>query len=591
MRLALLFLLSCSSPAQTADATTDATNDATQDATPDGATDGGSDGSAPLVLADFQIGTYGSANALFLSILDYGLKYDLAKDYTLLGGEAYEIQAAATFLRAGRGRDLPGGEAERLHVADTALKIAANAIAYDGLVKPIADAPGWGRPDAWDAFSDNTQNPPFTNYAWDTGLTVRALVDLGVAILADPKLATYAAQAQSILASARTILDVWEKKGWSDLSAIQHSEWGFYWYSLALDPQTMKPYDAIPVFNTTGLLSMAETVYGEWSNSSTWASRSKAAFGYLDASLLYAQTTDSYAWHYAGWNYPHPQVFEDISHASQTEQWLRFGLERGFLSPMDAARIQRTLADVIYKGNPARLASAVDGTSDANDWTYTPPAAMGIAVWGDAVPNGRVELWELARDVYFSAQLEGNDRSQANPIVSAYDALTIANLFLHRPSALAPDSKWTMHAGDPNDNVAPQNASGGVRFHPSDWSAPATFSDAALPNIPKPSVRTSTAPNANFFVDLPAASDVLVSIVYRSATAGSVLQWDGAKYVTLAPLPATTVPQQTVPVFFRTTFRLDKSTFDYQPQVPGTNVLLEVTPSAIAIATIEATPL
>jgi hypothetical protein len=133
-----------------------------------------------------------------------------------------------------------------------------------------------------------------------------------------------------------------------------------------------------------------------------------------------------------------------------------------------------------------------------------------------------------------------------------------------------------------------------VRFYGPDWSAPAPFTNASLPNHPKTTIRTATAADANFAVDLPTTqtNDVIVSITYRSATGGSLQQWNGTAYETLAPLPATTVQGLTVPVFFRITTRLDrKSQFDYQPQVPGNNVLLQATQNGIEVAALEATPL
>jgi len=571
----------------------DASADSTTDVASDTGAGGDADAGGQPLLEDFMLGPYGSAYSVLLAVLEYGKKYDVKSDYRLEGAEAYLVEASARLLHAGRGKTLPGGDADRKIIVDQALAMVDNYLTVDSMV--LGGGPGWGLPDAWDAFGDGTQNPPWTEYAWETGLAVRAMVDLAAELLADPvAYASYQSQASSLMSTAKSVLDIWHKQAWSDLSAISHPEWGFYWYSLS-------PNDAIAVYNTTALLSEAETVVAETVGPSGYDSHAAGNFGYFAAgSLQYVTATDSYAWNYAGQGYPHAPSVEDSSHGSFDEDWLRFGLARGELDATHAKRIQNTLLDVMYAGNPAHLAGHVDGTSpNGSDWSYTPACAIGISVWGDALPSaqgGLVELWELARNVYFSGELERHDRPLASPIESAFDGLVLANLFDHRPAELAPDSLWVMHAGDAGDNAAPQSATGGVRFHPADWSAPSAFADAALPNQPAFDVRTSTATNANVFVDLPSADlskDVVVSLVYRSAQAGLLQQWDGGKYVTLGTLPATTVPEQTVPVFFRTTFRLNRAQpyFDYQGSaVPGTNVLLQLTASGVSVYSIEATP-
>src|SRR5207244_2328270 len=143
-------------------------------------------------------GPYGSAHALFLPILEYGKKYDCTITKTADGGpaaqlaapEGYEVQAAAEFLEAAKGWTLPGGEAERAHIAGVALAIVDNLIACDALV--LGGGPGWGLDYAWDAFQDGTTNPAFTAYAWETGMATLGIVRLARAIKDDPKLAAYA---------------------------------------------------------------------------------------------------------------------------------------------------------------------------------------------------------------------------------------------------------------------------------------------------------------------------------------------------------------------------------------------------------------
>jgi hypothetical protein len=535
-------------------------------------------------LPDFQVGPYGSAYAILRYDLDYGKKYDCTADggFGISAGEGYMVQAAARFLVAARGWALPGGEADRAHIAETALAIVDNEIACDSRV--LGGGPGWGLDYAWDAFGDDSGNPAYTEYAWQTGMVVRGIVDIATAIAGDAKLSAYAPRVAALTALAKQIIDVWHQKAFSSLS----SQWSYYWYSL-------NPNDAKAVFNTTALLSMAEIELAALLGDPSYAAHASTNFAYFRDAALQA-SGNGYVWKYGGAGYTGTAA-EDVSHATVNEQWMRFEMPLGQFDTAHAARIQSTLLDVVYQGNPAQLASYVDGTHDSNDWAYAGPTALGSSVWGDAIPaasGGRVELWELARNVLLSAQLEANQRSLASPIASALDPLVLAHLFLHRPPELAPDSTWVVHAGDANDITTPTSASGGVRFYGPDWSAPTPISD--LPNHPKASYRTATAADANFSVDLPStqSNDVLVSLTYRAATGGSVQQWDGTKYRTLAPLPATNVDvsQSATPVFFRVTFRLDRTAyFDYGPNVPATNVLLQATQNGIEVIAIEGTPL
>lgn len=81
-----------------------------------------------------------------------------------------------------------------------------------------------------------------------------------------------------------------------------------------------------------------------------------------------------------------------------------------------------------------------------------------------------------------------------------------------------------------------------------------------------------------------------MSLVYRSSEAGTVQQWDGSAYRNLAVLPASTDRDGEVR-WMRTTFELNADRFDYQGGVVGTNVLLQFSSDAVALHSIEATPL
>src|SRR5262249_22114746 len=190
---------------------------------------------------------------------------------------------------------------------------------------------------------------------------------------------------------------------------------------------------------------------------------------FRDGILTYVQATDAYVWTYGGYGYASPKP-EDASHASVNEQWLRFGLDQGQLDTTQALRVEHTLLDVLYAdGNPGCLADFVDGSkSSSSPCEYTPPAAIGISTWGDAVAasaGGRVELWELARNVLLATHLEGGDVPLTMPKLGAYDATILANLFVHRPSELAPDSRWVTVAGSAKDAAPPTSDAGGIRFY------------------------------------------------------------------------------------------------------------------------------
>ena len=584
--------------AELGDPTTDGDGESDQ---PGDGGGGGGKGDSPTdlpPLGDFALGPYPSAHDLLLASLEhFADRFDPRARYDDVLGSAYVVQVAARFLAAARGAELPGGEPERRRLVELALAEVDELAAVADQV--IQSPPGWGTRNAFDAFQDGSVNPPFTNYAWQTGMIARGLMDLAEVLDGEAdRLPDLAARRGELVALARAIFSQWHAAGYVPLADAGHPSWGYYRYSLA-------PADAKPVWNTAALLASAETMLAELTGDPIFGERPAASFAFFreggaaHGALTYQPEADAYVWKYGDLG---ASSAEDISHGAVTLMWARFAFDRGDLTARDAARFQNTIAELIYRGNPARLAGTVDGSDAGYDpWRLSDAASIGMAVWGDALDfdqGGRVEIWELGRSVLTSSHLTRNDVPITAPVTgNIYSALTIAHLFGHRPPELAPDSRWVMVAGDPADQAVPTSASGGggVRFYTEDWSPPAQLEVASLPGQSGVTIRRATAADANLLVDLPADGakyGAVVSLTYRSGTDGSVQQWDGTGYRTLAPLPATRVPGRDEPVLFRTSFRLDQAVrFDYQPAVPGDNVLLQLDTDAVEVHRIEATPL
>lgn len=578
------------------------------DASPDGDGDGdqpggggGGKGDGPTdlpQLADFALGPYPSAHDLLLaSVEHFADRFDPRAHYEDVLGSAYVVQVAARFLAATHDAELPGGEEERRRLVELALAEVDQLAAVADQV--VQGAPGWGLGSTFDAFQDGSVNPRFTNYAWQTGMIARGLMDLAHVLEAEAeRLPDLAERRADLVALARAVFASWHAAGYVSLANAGHPEWGYYSYSLA-------PADAKPVWNTAALLASAETMLAELTGDPVFDERPPAAFAFFrdggaaHGALTYQPEADAYVWKYGDIG---ATSAEDISHGAVTLQWARFAFDRGELNARDAARLQNTIADLIYQGNPARLAGTVSGSDSGYDpWRLSDAASIGIAVWGDALAaddGGRVEIWELGRSVLTSSHLTRNDVPIAAPVTAnVYSALTIAHLFGHRPPELAPDSRWVMVAGDPADQAPPTSAreGGGVRFYTVDWGEPGELEVPSLPGQSGVSIRRATDADANLLVDLPADGakyGAVVSLTYRSGADGSIQQWDGASYRTIAPLSATRVPGRDQPVLFRTSFRLDPAgRFDYQPGVPGDNVLLQLSADAVEVHRIEATPL
>jgi len=103
----------------------------------------------------------------------------------------------------------------------------------------------------------------------------------------------------------------------------------------------------------------------------------------------------------------------------------------------------------------------------------------------------------------------------------------------------------------------------------------------------------SPTPQTKVLVDLPdgASGPVVVSLTYWSSSSGTVGQWDGSAYQPLGDLPAT-LDDEGTQRWMRASFELDPAiAFDYQPAVPGLNVLLQLSTASVAVHRLEATPL
>lgn len=547
------------------------------------AADGGSadagitDAGAPEPLPDMTLGPYPSALEILLgSLRSNAESLDTSTTYTHSAAQGYLLQATAALLSAARGRALPGGEAERDALVDLAIGEADELAAAADRV--VGGGPAFGLPEAWDAFGDGSENPAFTPYTWQSGMVALGLAELlGYLRASAPRHDDRAADAARLEALLGAMITLWHPHHTSLTEG--GASLGYYWYSA-------RPSDAKAVHNTSALMAMASQLHAETAGDATFAERPPGC-----ATLLrrraWTTAAGGLAWNYVddGWPVDRRSA-EDVSHALVTLQLARFARTRGWWSDADMARVATTLLSQMWRGHPARLAGRVDGSSGGDsEWTWSQAAPIGMAVHADA-PGGRPEVFDFARSLLVSAYMTPTSRPLAGARVDAARALAIARLFEHRPAAFITDSRWSRVAG-PGDDALP-DAPGGVRFYTVDWTAPTDVEAAGL-SLP---ARTATAANANVLVDLDPGDPrrVVVSITYRAASDGAIEQWDGERYHSLAPLPASLDRDGTVR-WMRTSFVLGPAPrFDYQPGVPGDNVLLQLTQIA-SVHRVEATPI
>lgn len=515
----------------------------------------------PPPYPDLALGPYESLLTMAVeSMLANASSLDTSSNYDHCAGQGYVLQAIGELLWSARDYDL----ADRDLLIDAALGEITELQAADHQV--LRGGPAFGLDDAWDAFGDGSTNPAFTAYTWQSGMTA-----LGVAKIARvlDELGHPAADDTRDYAIALV-------ERWDDLYTTL-PDGGFWWYST-------QPSDAIAVHNTSALVAMASQIVSESGGPASLAMRPPEA-----AALLWARMngnpTDGYVWNYADDGLPPTSRGpEDVSHALVTLQLMREARDRGWWADNRMAGVAATLTDTIWSGNPARLHGRVDG-SDAGDseWAWTRAAVIGYAAHGNS-PGGDPAVFERARALMFSSYLSRFERPLEGGTVDSARTLALALLLARRPDALAHGSEWIQVAEDGDDAIPA--AAGGVRFYTADWADPTDVVAGLTLRA-----RVATASGANLLVDLDdgESARVLVSVTYSSAASGDVGQWDGAQYVPLAPLPAT-LHEDGDNRWMRATFELAvDGAADYQASVAGTNVLLQLSASGIAVHAIEAT--
>ncbi len=576
-------------PDASVDAAEDASDDASIDSGDDASVDAGDDAALDAALdtseadasdsaildadtepprdpfPDVSLGPYASLTQMLVrSLRSNARSLDTSATYTHSAGQGYVLQAIGELLWAARDYDLP----ERDELIDLALgEIDELERASD---RARGSGPGFGLPDAWDAFGDGSVNPAMTAYVWQSGM-----VALGVVKILRVLDHLGHAEVGSVREFAIALMTRW------DAHYTRIADGGYWWYSA-------EPADNIAVHNTSALLAMAGQMLSELGGPASLSTKAEGVADLL-AARLSGNPTRGYTWNYADDGFPvSRRRAEDTSHATITLQLMRFAHDQGWWSTTYMRGVATTLRDNIWSGNPARVRGAVDGTGGSDrEWTYTRAATVGYAVHGDS-PSGDPLVHEQARSIFFSSYLSRFARNLETGGVDSGRSLGLALLLARRPDAFASGSRWERVAGAADDDAVPRALpeGGGVRFYTVDWAEPADL--AAGLTLP---ARRATAANANFLVDLEDVPDrVAVSLIYQAATGGQIRQWDGSAYRVIAPLTSTRDDEGTLR-YFRTTFALADTRFDYQAGVPGVNVLLDLTSRDVAVHRIEATPL
>lgn len=543
------------------------TPDTGADGSVDGGTDAGMDATIPPPdFPDFPIGPYASALTMLVdSLLSNATSYDTSTSYGDSAAQGYVLQGIGELLWAARDASLDARDALITAALGEIDELERSADRTTGA------APAFGLVDAWDAFGDGSTNPAYTAYTWQSGM-----VALGVAKIARVLVDSGHPEAARVRAFGTALVQRW------DAHFTRVSDGAYWWYSTTSD-------DAIAVHNTSALIAMASQILGESGGPASLLDGPRDAVDLLWARMR-GNPSIGYEWNYADDGYPVAlRDPEDVSHALVTLQLMAFARERGWWSATQAAGVAVTLLETMWTGHPARLTGRVDGSSvsASHEYRWSASAGIGYAAHGNA-SGGDPEVFDAACSLLFSTYLSAFERPLVGGRTDAGRSYLLAMLASRRPEAFANGTRWRMVAGATGDDAVPSELpeGGGVRFYTIDWSAPSELS-AGL-TLP---ARRATSGGANFLVDLAAPSGrVIVSLVYRSGEAGTVQQWDGSGYRNLASLPASTDRDGAVR-WMRTTFELNATRFDYQSGVVGTNVLLQFSSDAVALHSIEATPL
>ncbi len=513
---------------------------------------------------DLALGPYPSLLTMAVdSMLSNTEALDTSSSYTHSAGQGYVLQAIGELLWAAREYDLDARDS----LIEAALGEVAELQASADQV--VGGGPGFGLPDAWDAFGDGSTNPAFTAYTWQSGM-----VALGVAKIARVLVDLEHPEADAVRTFGVELVQRWDSH-YTDVA-----DGGYWWYST-------EPSDAIAVHNTSALVAMASAILIDAGDKALPDDRPVAA-----ADLLWARMsgnpTDGYEWNYADDGYPvELRRAEDVSHALVTLQLMREARDRDWWSNSQAQGVAQTMLGTMWSGHPARLHGYVDGgEGNDNEWSWSRAAVIGYAAHGNT-EGGYAEVFEYGRSLLFSSYLSRFERAFEGATVDSARTLALALMLTRRPPGFEAGSVWEMTAGADGDDAVPDDA-GGVRFYTVDWADPGDLERGlTLP------ARASTAASPNLLVDFEDDAEGLaaVSITYSSPVTGTIGQWDGAAYQVLGSLPAT-LDDENNERWMRTTVVLDPaSAFDYQAGVPGLNVLLALSTSDVAVHRVEATEL
>lgn len=522
--------------------------------------------------ADFSIGPYPSALSIYQrSVPAVASANNANNNYSDCERQGYLLQSIGTLLMATKDLDFIPGDINRATLMDIAFEEIFELMASPSAVSDGGPAFGRNR--------DDSYNPPLTSYAWQSGL-----VALGIAQFLQYLHETdQYTRAEEIEIFLRRLLRYWDDK--YEPSIFMGEELGYYWNSAV---------DNMPVHNTSALLAMASQIYSEITGDAVLSQR-PLAFARFFQTNLELTSQGGYKWKRAVNPAPlNIQIPEDISHALNTLQFLRFCSERGWYSRIDNERVARTILNQMWSENPARMNPRVDGSSAIGDnedkkRAFSSAAMIGLAVHADAT-GGKPEIFDYARSVFVSSYLTHFGKPIDAASVDAIRCLGLAQLLAHRPFAYQPDSRWSIVAGDSGDQAAPTDAGGGVRFD-THWSSPGPVTSDQEPYLVG---RTTTAPtdSSSIVIDLQEYESrrVVVSVTYLANADGAVQQWDGTAYRHVSSLPTTKTDTNKL-VWMRTSFVIDPTRyFDYQPGVAGKNISLRFT-KVVSLHRIEATPI
>lgn len=518
---------------------------------------------SPTPFPDLAIGPYESLQNIFIkSVRSQAIHLDASDNYGEVTSQGYVLASIGELLWASRNHDL----SFRQELIDIALEEIAELI--DAKDMTITGS-SYGLEYQFDAFGDTSINPPFTAYSWQSGI-----VAYGAAKIARALLAYKHPEAGRIFSFAEELVSHWHS-----FFTPTH-DGGYFWYST-------QAVDNKAVHNANVLLGMASQILKEVSSS---------FHPIIDPSLIAkflwnrmsGNPTKGYVWNYIDDGYPKDKrVPEDLSHGSITLLFMSFAGERGWWSSSQMHGVSNTLLKNIWTGHPSHLVGRIDGTrvNTSAEVKWSRVAPIGFASHGNS-KGGNPAVFDYARSILFSSYLTRYKRPFDNAAVDAIRLFSISLMLSRRPDAFQEGSKWQTIAGGLHDDEIPSDLEGGIRFYTVDWESPKDhlFYHLELPG------RRAEKYGANILVDYSDSPDegLVISLTYQSTEAGEIQQWDGTRYHTVAVLPASSTDG--INRWMRTSFLLNKDIeFDYQPSVPGKNILFQFTSEPV-LSRLEATP-